>query len=164
MADFCGFRAIGTASAIPLASLLKQVRRQHKGTTAMINTIFSAKRLLTAAAASSAVIATFALGMAPMAAHAATLTDTTVTAVSAPVEHVEIDDNGVPSLRVSYAGLDLSNADDRSEVNRRIAHAATRVCAPLRGASIEAERSVAYQNCRTDAIAQGQAGIENAAH
>lgn len=129
----------------------------------MTNSTFSAKRVLTAAAASSAVIATFALGMVPMAAHAATLADTTVTAVSAPVQHVEIDENGMPSRRVSYAGLDLSNADGRSEMNRRIAHAATRVCAPLRGASIDAERSVAYQNCRTDAIAQGQAGIDSLA-
>jgi UrcA family protein len=126
------------------------------------STTFAAKRLLTAAAASSAVIATFALGMAPMAAHAATLVDTTVTAASAPVQHVEVDENGVPSLRVSYAGLDLSNAEDRDEMNRRIAHAATRVCAPLRGATIETERAIAYQACRADAIAQGQAGIDNA--
>jgi UrcA family protein len=88
--------------------------------------------------------------------------DTTATAVSAPVQHVEIDENGAPSLRVSYAGLDLGNADDRNEMNRRLAHAATRVCAPLRGASIETERSIAYQTCRADAIAQGQAGIESA--
>lgn len=128
----------------------------------MINTASSATRFLTAAAASSAVIAIFALGMAPMTAHAATLADTAVTAVSAPVQHVEIDENGVPSLRVSYAGLDLSNAGDRDEMNRRISHAATRVCATLRGGAVDTERMVAYQTCRSDAIAQGQAGIDSA--
>jgi UrcA family protein len=133
-----------------------------KGMTTMTDTAFFAKRFLTAAAAGGAVIATFALGMAPMAAHAATLADTAVTAVSAPVQHVEVDENGVPSLRVSYAGLDMGNADDRNELNRRISHAATRVCASLRGASIDTERAVAYQTCRADAIAQGQAGIESA--
>ena len=130
----------------------------------MYNTIrTAAPRLLTAVAASGAMIATFALGMAPMAAHAATLADTTVTAVSAPVQHVEVDENGVPSLRVSYAGLDFANVAERTEMNRRIARAATQVCAPLRAASVEAGRSVAYQNCRAEAVAQGQAGIENAA-
>ena len=124
----------------------------------------AAPRLLAVAAASGAVLATFALGMAPMAAHAATLADTTVTAVSAPVEHVEVDENGVPSLRVSYAGLDLTSAADRSEMNHRIARAATRVCEPLRGASVEAERSIAYQACRSDAIAQGTAGIDSVGH
>lgn len=128
----------------------------------MIDTAFSAKRFLTAAAAGSAVIATFALGMAPMAAHAATLADTTVIAVSAPVQHVEVDENGVPSLRVSYAGLNLNNPADRDEMNRRISHAATRVCATLRGATVDTDRAIAYQTCRADAIAQGQAGIENA--
>jgi UrcA family protein len=127
----------------------------------MFNTIrAAAPRLLTVAAAGSAVLATFALGMAPMAAHAATLTDTTVTAVSAPVEHVQIDADGTPSLRVSYAGLDMANTADRTEMNRRIQHAATRVCEPLRAASIEADRSIAYQTCRSDAIAQGHAGMD----
>ena len=122
----------------------------------MFNTIrTAAPRLLTAAAASSAVIATFALGMAPMAAHAAT-----DTALHAPVD---INDNGAPSLRVSYADLDLTQASGRSEMNRRVAHAATQVCASLRGNTIEVERSVAYQNCRTDAIAQAVAQIENSA-
>ena len=131
----------------------------------MFNTIrTAAPRLITVAAAGGAMIATLALGMAPMAAHAATLADTTVTAVSAPVEHVEVDDNGVPSLRVSYAGLDLSNAADRDEMNHRIAKAATRVCEPLRGASVEAERSNAYRTCRADAIAQGNAGIDGLTH
>jgi UrcA family protein len=135
-----------------------------RGKSAMFNALrTAAPRVLTTIAASGAVIATFALGMAPMAAHAATLADTTVTAVSAPVQHVEMDENGIPSLRVSYAGLDLANAGDRTEMNRRIAHAATQVCAPLRAASVQAERSVAYQNCRSDAIAQGQAGIDGAA-
>jgi UrcA family protein len=132
-----------------------------KGTNAMIDTVFSAKRFLTAAAAGGAVIATFSLGMVPMAAHAATMADVSVTAVSAPVQHVEVDENGVPSLRVSYAGLDLGNADDRSELNRRISHAATRVCASLRGNSIDTERAAAYQTCRADAIARGQAGIDS---
>jgi UrcA family protein len=109
-------------------------------------------------AATSAVIATFAIGMAPMAAHAATLENGAE--VSAPVEHVEVDENGVPSLRVSYAGLDMSNAQDRAEMHHRITRAATRVCAPLRDNTIEAERSIAYQNCRSDAIAQGQASID----
>lgn len=127
----------------------------------MFNTIRSAApRFLTAVAASSAVITTFALGMAPMTAHAATATDTTVTALHAPVE---INDNGAPSLRVSYVDLDLSNATDRNEINRRVAHAATRVCAPLRGNTMEVERSVAYQTCRTDAIAQAVAQIETSA-
>lgn len=128
----------------------------------MIDTAFSATRFLTAAAAGGAAIATFVLGMTPMAAHAATMADTTVTAVSAPLQHVEVDENGVPSLRVSYAGLDLGNADDRGEMNRRISHAATRVCASLRGDAIDTERSVAYQTCRADAIAQGQAAMDSA--
>lgn len=127
----------------------------------MFNTIrTAAPRLFTVAAASSAVIATFAIGMAPMAAHAATLTDAATAAVSAPVEQVRIDENGVPSLRVSYAGLDLANAADRTEMNHRIAKAATRVCAPLRANTIDAERSIEYQNCRAEAIAQGHAGME----
>ncbi|WP_206243990.1 UrcA family protein [Novosphingobium terrae] len=127
----------------------------------MFNTIrTAAPRFLAAAAASSAVVATFALGMAPMAAHAATAPDTTVFAPQAPVE---INDNGAPSLRVSYADLDLSNAADRNEMNRRVTHAATRVCAPLRGSTMDVERSIAYQNCRADAISQAVARIENSA-
>jgi hypothetical protein len=101
----------------------------------MIDTVFSAKRFLTAAAAGGTVIATFSLGMVPMAAHAATMADVSVTAVSAPVQHVEVDENGVPSLRVSYAGLDLGNADDRSELNRRIPMprpASAPLCAAIR--------------------------------
>lgn len=109
-------------------------------------------------AATTAVIATFAIGMAPMAAHAATIENSAD--VSAPAEHVEVDENGVPSLRVSYAGLDMSNAQDRAEMHHRISRAATRVCAPQRENSIEAERSLAYQSCRSDAIAQGMAGVD----
>ncbi len=119
----------------------------------------AAPRLLTIAAASSAVIATFALGMAPMAAHAATLADTTGVAVSAPVQQVVVDENGVPSLQVSYAGLNLANAADRGEMDRRISRAANQVCASLRGGSMDTGRAVAYQTCRADAIAQGQASI-----
>jgi UrcA family protein len=110
-------------------------------------------------AATSAVIATFAIGMTPMIAHAAVV-DTTAAEVTTPVEHVEMDDSGVPTLRVSYAGLDMANTQDRTEMNHRIARAATRVCEPLRSNSIAADRSIAYQNCRNDAIAQGQAGID----
>ena len=122
-----------------------------------------ASRLLTPAAASSAVIATFALGMAPMAAHAATLADTTVTAVSAPVQQVVVDENGVPSLQVSYAGLDLATAADRGEMDHRIARAASQVCASLRGGSMDTERAIAYQTCRAGAIAQGQAAMAHVA-
>ncbi|MDE1915278.1 MAG: UrcA family protein [Sphingomonadales bacterium] len=124
----------------------------------------AAPRLLTAAAASGAVIATFALGMAPMAAHAATPADTTVIAVSAPVDHVEMNSDGAPTLRVPYAGLDLANAADRDIMNQRIAHAATRVCASLRGTTMDVERSVAYQNCRSDAIAQAKAELDSTAY
>jgi UrcA family protein len=104
-------------------------------------------------AASLAVIATFAIGMPPWSP----MPPPRKRRRSAPVEHVEVDENGVPSLRVSYAGLDMSNAQDRAEMHHRITRAATRVCAPLRDNTIEAERSIAYQNCRSDAIAQGQA-------
>lgn len=48
-------------------------------------------------------------------------------------------------------------------MNRRVAHAATQVCAPLRCNTMEVERSIAYQNCRTDAIAQAVAQIDNSA-
>jgi UrcA family protein len=166
MANFCGFSKIGTASAILLATPAERFAGQQQRKTAMFTTITAAApRLLTTLAASGAVIATFAL--APLAAHAATpyssLADGAEAAVAAPVEHVMVDENGVPSLRVSYAGLDLSNATDRAEMNRRIQHAATRVCAPLRGATIEAERSVAYENCRSDAIRQAEADIDTTA-
>ncbi|MDE1916339.1 MAG: UrcA family protein [Sphingomonadales bacterium] len=119
------------------------------------------RRLFTTLAAGSAVIATFAL--APLAAHAATLTDSTEAAVSAPVEHVVVDENGVPSLRVSYAGLDLASDADRAEMNRRVAHAAARVCAPLRGTSNSFDQSTAYQACRSDAIAHARTEIDAAA-
>ncbi|WP_343609141.1 UrcA family protein [Novosphingobium sp.] len=115
-------------------------------------------RFTTALAASLGVVATFAIGMTPMVAHAATFADSAE--AGAPVEHVEMDENGVPSLRVSYAGLDLSNEQGRKEMDHRLARAATRVCEPLRVASIEADRSIAYQNCRSDAIAQGHNAID----
>jgi len=116
-------------------------------------------RFTTALAAGFGVVATFAIGMTPMVAHASTFADS-AEAGAAPVEHVEMDENGVPSLRVSYAGLDLSNEQGRKEMDHRLARAATRVCEPLRVASIEADRSLAYQNCRHDAITQGHAAID----
>ncbi|WP_068094309.1 UrcA family protein [Novosphingobium rosa] len=109
-------------------------------------------RFATTLAAGFGVVATFAIGMAPMVAHAS--------AVEAPVEHVEVDENGVPSLRVSYAGLDLNSEQGRKDMDHRLAHAATRVCEPLRTASVEADRSSAFQSCRHDAIAQGRAAID----
>lgn len=109
-------------------------------------------RFATTLAASFGVVATFAIGMAPMVAHAA--------AVDAPVEHVQIDENGVPSLRVSYAGLDLSSEQGRKDMDHRLARAATRVCEPLRGATVEVDRSSAYESCRHDAIAQGHTAID----
>jgi UrcA family protein len=109
-------------------------------------------RFATTLAASFGVVATFAIGMAPMVAHAAT--------ADAPVEHVEVDENGVPSLRVSYAGLDLSSEQGRKDMDRRLAHAATRVCEPLRAASVEADRSSAFQSCRHDAMTQGRSAID----
>lgn len=127
----------------------------------MFTTTQIAPRLFTTLAASTAVIATFAL--APLAAHAATLTDRTEAAVAAPVEHVEVDENGVPSLRVSYAGLDLNSSADRAEMDRRVAHAASRVCSPLRGFAQNADQSAAYQACRSDAMAHARAEIDAAA-
>lgn len=116
-------------------------------------------RFTTVLAASFGVVATFAIGMTPMVAHAATFTES-AEAGAAPVEHVEMDENGVPTLRVSYAGLDLANAQDRKEMNHRLAVAATRVCEPLRVQSVEADRSTEYQHCRADAIAQGHNAID----
>lgn len=121
-------------------------------------------RFTTALAASLGVVATFAIGMTPMVAHAATFSADSAAVSAAPVERVEMDDNGVPSLKVSYAGLDLSNEQDRKEMDRRLTHAATRVCEPLRVASIEADRSIAFQDCRRDAIAQGHSAIDGLGH
>jgi UrcA family protein len=153
LAEIWGFRELARALQYPGMTLIR-FQRQAKGTSDHAQD----RSLRPDPCRYQRHDRHFAIGMAPMAAHAAAIENTAE--VSAPVEHVEVDENGVPSLRVSYAGLDMSNAQDRAEMNHRIARAATRVCAPLRENTVEADRSIAYQNCRSDAIAQGQAGID----
>ena len=67
----------------------------------------------------------------------------------------------VPSARVSYADLNLANADARETLQNRVQFAATSICD--NGArSMELEQAQSARLCRTNAIASAQPALDAA--
>jgi UrcA family protein len=75
---------------------------------------------------------------------------TAALALSAFSGAVRAQDADAPSVRVSYADLDLSQPAGRAVLNQRITHAVTLVCGE-RPMPAELDRQRAYDACRSTA-------------
>ena len=64
------------------------------------------------------------------------------------------------SVRVSFAGLDLSSAEGRATLDHRITDAVTQVCGDT--SVRELDRMIAVRQCRRDAFASARPQVEQA--
>ncbi|WDF71954.1 UrcA family protein [Novosphingobium sp. KACC 22771] len=116
--------------------------------------IFQTPALNTAAAFS--FFATAALGLATftfvMPAHAAAPVATSANATqSVPVTFEKLGGE-LPTIRVSYADLDLNSEQGRHVLNKRLAAAANMVCDEMSDLPDRLKARALYETCREEAL------------
>jgi UrcA family protein len=82
-------------------------------------------------------------------------------AMAASVAYAASDDAAAPSMKVSYADLDLSTDHGLKTLYGRIRTAATEVCPHLVGGDFNAARSQVVSACRDAAVARAVGQINN---